>query len=246
MKMLKILFSTIILLSSFLISSSFQIPICKASMHIFDYDQNVYDEFGNDLLFSFEIKIIIETERDGTWRISQPTKNYSYMIKFAIMLTYINASRFPNPVTHPTEFLVEFDSPSVGFSNISSKYGFEESWGSRESVWALRGVAYTDLGVRVTTPYTERRLGLRPRCNYKQYYGGFEGPVLSTHGFWARGPVYIDVTEDTQKKIITELENIRNLLIILIMTTIALIAITIYRERKLRIMNTSGTTPSTI
>jgi hypothetical protein len=244
MKMLKILFSTIILLSSFLISSSFQIPICKASMHVFDYDQDVYDKFGNDLLFSFEIKIIIETERDGTWRISQPTKNYSYMIEFAIMLTYINTSRFPNPDTHP--FLVEFDSPSVGFANISPKYGFEESWGSRESVWGLRGVAYTHLGVRVTTPYTERGLRLNPRCNYKQYYGGLEGPVLSTDGLWVRGPIYIDVTEDTQTKIITELENIRNLLIILIMTTIALIAITIYRIRKLRIMNTSGTTPSTI
>jgi len=213
-------------------------------MHVFDYDQNVYDEFGNDLLFSFEVKVIIETERDGTWRISQPTKNYSYMITFAIMLTYINASRFPNPETTP--FLVKFNSPSVGFFNISSKLGFEESWGSRESVWGFSGVVYTDLGVRVTTPYTERILGLRPSCNYKQYYGGFEGPVLSTSGFWARGPIYIDVTEDTQTKIITELENIRNLLIILIMIAIALIAITIYRERKLRIMNIGRATPSTI
>jgi hypothetical protein len=246
MKMLKILFTTIIILSSFLISSSFQIPMCKASTHVFDYDQDVYDEFGNDLLFSFEIKIIIETERDGTWRISQPTKNYSYMIKFAIMLTYINTSRFPNPDTHPTTFLVEFGRPDVGFANISPKRGFEEPWGSRSSVWGLRGVAYTDLGVRVTTPYTEGKLALTPSCNYKQYYGGFEGPVLSTDGLWVRGPIYIDVTEDTQKKIITELENIRNLLIILITTTIALIAITIYRERKLRIMNTGRATPSTI
>lgn len=240
MKILRILFTAILILSSFPILGSFQISTSKASMHVLDYEQDVYDKLGNELLFSFKVRLIVEAEEDGTWRISQPGKNYSYRIAFAITLTYVNANRFPNPVAN---FDVLFHSPTVGFSNISPKYGWEEPAGNKTRVYSYRGVSYSNLGVRVTTPHTERRLGLHPSFYYKPYEGGFEidRSIISTDGYWSRGPVYIDVTHDTLTTAVNELENIRNSMIILIMTTVALIAITVYRERKqskARTMNT--------
>jgi len=79
-KVLAALLSLSILLSSFLIQRAYGTITTE-------YEKSEFDAFGR-VLFRFKLKVVIETEPDGTW-----IRNKLYRVDFIISLNFVNESR---------------------------------------------------------------------------------------------------------------------------------------------------------
>jgi hypothetical protein len=205
-----------------LILASFIIPSCQATIEK-EYEEYWYTEFweGNEIkFFAFKVKVIIETETDGAWR-----NNTEYEVNLLVTLIYINREYVNYVVVNETRF----------------DYGVEIVYGNpnRSSTLSYVGDSANYLfHVKRTYAYTkEYRFDLNPSfLFYGVKYEPPHPPATSLIRWDSPEPLYIDVTTtDFQTEIISyidlleaQLNIIRNLMYILVVTTIILIAITTY------------------
>jgi hypothetical protein len=210
--------------SSLVILIAFMIPSCQATIEK-EYEEYWYREiwWGKETkFFAFKVKAIVETERDGTWR-----NNTEYEVHLLVTLTYINYENVTYIVVNETTF-----NPWV-----------EIVFGDTDRPWTLSYVGQSTgylFFVKSPMPYAsnEYRFDLNPVFHF--YGVKYESPSpLATSIFeWnSPEPLYIDVTAqfDFQTEIISyidlleaQLNIIRNLMYILVATTIILIATTVY------------------
>ena len=205
-----------------LILASFIIPSCQASIEK-EYEEYWYTEFweGKEIkFFAFKVKVIIETEIDGTWR-----NNTEYEVNLLVTLIYINREYVNYVVVNETRF----------------NYWVEIVYGdpNRSSTLSYVGDSANYLfRIKRTYAYTkEYRFDLNP--SFLFYGVKYEPPSPAATSLirWdSPEPLYIDVTTtDFQTEVIhhmnlleAQLNTIRNLIYVLILTTIILIATTGY------------------
>jgi hypothetical protein len=80
-KVLVAMLSLLLILSSFLTQRAYG-AIEK------EYEYSEVIPIGGELLYRFRLKVVIETERDGTWK-----PGTEYHVNFIIVLDYINSDR---------------------------------------------------------------------------------------------------------------------------------------------------------
>jgi len=201
--------------SSLLIFIAFMISPCYAGTVEKDYGEFVH--WGE---FTFNVKAIVETEKDGTWR-----PNTTYHIYFRITLTSVNVSDFSKVDIYFNRTELEgdgieiLDEPDVRWSFLN--WEFERTQTLRFEVKSPSYIGRIKLDFSFwyfyDSPYTEE-------IDYLEF------PWFST-----KEPLYIDVTQSSESflesqvdSLKTELNIIKNLMYILVATTIILIATTVY------------------
>lgn len=193
-----------------LILFSFPIFPCKATIEK-DFGENVYRSWGIEW-FSFTPKIVIETEKDGTWRT-----NTTYRIYIAISLTYIN-----NSFVSYIRFNETMITTNVDIEYKSTPYGYLYEVGD-----------IVEVNYWVKSPNVATRIDLKPAfsCWYHDIYGETPRDTWLT-----QEPLYVDVTATDISTQIDSLENqlntIRNLMYVITIATIFLCVTTIYFMRK--------------
>jgi hypothetical protein len=192
--------------SSILILMSFVIPLCQATI-IRDFEKCLW--VGDEELFRFKMRVVIETESDGTWR-----NDTEYDIWFVFTLMSINRTEVNYIEFNQTEV-----TGVVSVGECSQSYPPRVGYPGDTCIFTL---------LYCKVMYAPQRLDLRPSFWYYVYRkdGVFEGKWFATE------PIYIDVvTKDISSQIgflETELNAIRNLMYVLILTVIVLIATTAY------------------
>lgn len=198
-----------------LILATFAIPSCQATI---EKDFGEFHEISfDDILFSFNVKVAIETEKDGTWR-----NNTIYQIHVIISLTCVNRSKIE--IGH---FLLEINETSFTQSVEIGSYTLSAtlSWTNRKAE-----MRYT---VKSPNYYPTFSLSLEPQFKYN-FRHPYMGDLSRT---WSpEEPIYIYMTStDTTNEVISKIDSIenqlntiRNLMYVLILTTIILLALTGY------------------
>lgn len=167
--------------------------ITKEYDEVFATDQDLVPYYGTyanrTVCYSFKIKLVVETEKDGTWIIGNEYELYIY-----VKVTYIDFDRFPNGIEMGNATVAakhwEHRVPEAG-SSIKPD-GFKLIQGIRTIrvpiTWYPETYRLEDYWVQ---PTREGRITLYPSITLNQpvyYYNGF--PVT---GWIANEPVYIAV-----------------------------------------------------
>lgn len=169
--------------------------ITKEYDEVFATDQDLVPYYGtyanHTVCYSFKIKLVIETERDGTWIIGNEYNLYIY-----VRATFVDFDRFPdgikmgNATVTGTSWKHEDTVPEAG-SSIQAD-GFKLIQGIRtihvSITWYPKTYRLEDYRVQ---PTMEGRITLYPRMEINQpiyYYNGF--PIT---GWVADEPFYIPV-----------------------------------------------------
>ncbi|MGB9760241.1 MAG: hypothetical protein ACPLZG_10485 [Thermoproteota archaeon] len=214
--------------SSILILIAFMIPSCQATIEK-NYGEIHYPIVGHEYV-SFQVKMVVETESDGTWR-----NNTWYNIYLVITLTYIDTEKIKN---------VWID--RVGLS----AFPVDEIYPSETQNATIPFLGYDGAPMvmgrwQVKTTNPEATFGykvkLEPSINYKIVYNpGYLD--LTIPGHWeASEPVHVEVTNFDYRTIFylsrmesleNELNIIRNLMYLLIAITIFLSGAMIYFMKK--------------
>lgn len=201
--------------SALLIFIASMIPSCQATIEK-DFGE-FHKVWGNNTLFTFNVKMCIQTEKDGTWRF-----NKTYRIYVIVCLTYVNWSIYD--WKHPfslyinnTEFTlfvdVKYRQEGFGLYDLSNKI---------EMLYDVSNSFYP--------PYS---MDLEPHFEYSYPYP-YTGERVTLE-WLPKEPVYVDISADSQSEVISKMDSIenqlnmiRNLMYILVATTIILIATTGY------------------
>ena len=205
-----------------LILASFIVPPCQA---IIEKDFGEFHEiwFGDEL-FAFKVKVVIETEKDGTWR-----NNTEYEVFIITSLTYINRTEISYVTFNETGI-----SDSVEITYEPPYYQHLTYAGDRiEIVHRVKSPNATALPFLHPSP---NRLDLEPHFLYHFQCKSSELDGWISMEWSPKEPMYIDVTtSDIPTEIISHIDSlesqliiIRNLMYVLILTTIILVALTGY------------------
>jgi hypothetical protein len=200
-----------------LILASLIIPSCQATIE--EEFEEFHSYWFDREIFTLKAKIIIETEKDGTCRVDTP-----YKIYLLITLTYVDHEIVDyvniTEVTFPSLVKVEYGQHDHNLPAILSDAG--TTW---VFFYVVKFLKYE---------YEEYRFDLNPQINFDAIV---KEPAISFAEQWDfKEPVFIDVTTtDFQTEVIrhmdsleAQLNTIRNILYVFILTTIILIAITTY------------------
>jgi len=152
------------------------IPVVDAKATVTkEYEKDNFDLYGN-LCFSYNVKVVIESEEDGKWVTSENEKHY-YNINLVVTLTYVNQSIFPHG------FQIIFHSPHLaGFGAP----GYQEVT-KNDTLLTLGQTGSLILRCYVTR---EQRFELSPSMRYKIWVD--YGWTFFGDGWWdSYEPIYI-------------------------------------------------------
>jgi hypothetical protein len=162
------------LFSLSIISSSFLIQKAYGSIKE-DYELSVFD-WGESLAYRFKVKVIIDSENDGTW-----IPNNWYRVDFIITLEYINHSRI--------ESLIFYDPFLLDCSNRMHKnVTIIMEWSGQTDVLYFEATSY------LFNP----RLITYPNLSFNITYPQSRGIPPATSGWFGREPIYIGKTSQAQ------------------------------------------------
>ena len=176
-KVLAALLSLSILLSSFLIQRAYGTITTE-------YEKSV-DSFGR-VLFRFKLKVVIETEPDGTW-----IRNKLYRVDFIISLNFVNESRVKyGEVIFYDPGLINLKYP-IGMrpNYISLRQDQEGAFIFKNSYeYATR----LDTYLSIFFNFTE----IRPKGEFLSW-----GEYFHSDSYCAHEPIYIDVKEPSSESL---------------------------------------------
>jgi hypothetical protein len=204
----------------FLIFIVFMISPCYAGTVEKDYGEFVH--YG---MFTFNVKAIVETEKDGTWR-----PNTTYHIYFRITLTGVN-------VSDPRKFDIYFNETELKGSWIEILEEPDLSWSFLN--WYSRRTETLVFKVKTHPTLIYREQLYFSFCYYYDNPYTEEIDYVEFPWFSTKEPLYIDVTPSSESflesqadSIKTELNIIKNLMYTLVATTIILIVTTVYFAKR--------------
>ena len=228
---LGICFSHILFLSLSLI------PISRATSIVTEDEQVVY--LANIIVCRFKVKTIVETEKDGTWRVSQAENEYRYDINFLIIVTYV-CPEFVEEWRDYPQLRVHFHSPYSSNNVLDEQVQINSSWFLTEGqTKPLLLIISARAPAEWKSYFESRRIRLEPYFEYSiyQYTSSWEDVHLLS-AYWRGEPIYIDITQISEDALTqisslrTELNTMRNLVYVLTLTTVILIATTIYFAKR--------------
>lgn len=198
----------IILFMMMIVAFMVLLPPCQGIIEK-EYEYEAKDLVHNDILYSFRVKLVVETEQNDVW-----IKGKTYTITFILFVEsvdfdYVDSLNFSSwNIYTDHEYVYISTSGWIAYLN----YG---SGGERYSY----PITVTEFRVCSTR---EGRVEIFPETDITAYKGG--NIIWSKH--WrAEEPLYIDVTTKT---ISSQIDEIKTLIYFLILTTIILIIANIY------------------
>ncbi|MGD8506565.1 MAG: hypothetical protein PVF15_07885 [Candidatus Bathyarchaeota archaeon] len=227
-KTLRICFPVLLVICSCLIG------ITGASS-IVTYDEQVVYSY-NKILCEFSVKTVVETEEDGTWRLSQAENENWYEINSLITVTYVSPDLFGEKREYP-QLRIHFHSLWLRNAALDEHTGDNSSWFTTEfhSSGPLRLTESVRAPSQWGSLFESSSVKLEPSFEYSIYQ--FNSSLEDIHmltSVWKGEPIYIDVTqvdEDPLTQISSlraELSMIKSIVYLLTLTTITLIATTVY------------------
>jgi len=180
-KVLLAFLSLSIILSSFLIQKAY-----GSMKEDYEYSELSWD--GN-LVYQFKVKVIIETENDGTWIPS--VDEHWYHIDYVITLDYINKTRIKSLI-----FFYHYSIPISGLQYISFRAIENETevmeYSGQTGVLSFKITAYP----QAFSP----RLRIIPQFEFNYTYSETWSSAIGPYGKQWRGiePIYIDKKEPSQ------------------------------------------------
>jgi hypothetical protein len=176
-KFLAVLLSLSIILSSFLIQRAYGTITTE-------YEQSEFDAFGR-VLFRFKLKVVIETEPDGTW-----IRNKLYRVDFIISLNFVNESRVKyGEVIFYDPGLINLHSPIGRIPNNISLRHYEGAFRFKNSYeYATRLDTYPSIHFNFTE--------IRPKGEFLSW-----GEYFHSDSYCGNEPIYIDVKEPSSESL---------------------------------------------
>ena len=195
-----------------LIFASLIIPSCQATIE--EEFEEFHSYWFDREIFTLKAKIIIETEKDGTCRVDTP-----YKIYLLITLTYVD---------HEIVDYVNITKVTFQLVDVEHDPNLPAILSDAGTTWVFFYVVKF-----LKYEYEEYRFDLNPQIHFDAI---LKAPAVSFADDWDfKEPVFIDVATDFQTEVIrhmdsleAQLNTIRNILYVFILTTIILIAITTY------------------
>jgi hypothetical protein len=198
--------------SCIILIASLIIPSCQATIEK-EYAYQLKDIVWNDTIEDFKVKLVIETEENDIW-----IKGKSYTIQFILTVNSINFSYFD--ALNFSSWDVHISGCDVAISK--TRWMYDYVLGSSD--WTL---SYPHVVAEFTAhPLSEGRATIIPRMSIKII--GSKAPhgySLGGESWEAEEPLYINVTTTS---LTAQIDAIKNLMYVLISTTVILIAITTY------------------